>query len=675
MAARNNNSNPRNQQSNLYRKLTRLFSGPIINYRRQFVRKDRRVRLDKYASRFRSASGQQFKKKSYNPYDNLLTNVVVNQNRAERYADFDQMEFMPELASALDIYADEISTHSEFGQLLKVDCKNEELKEILNTLFYEVLNVEFNLYGWARTMVKYGDLFLYLDIDEQIGVKSIIGLPNKEVERLEGEDPTNPNYVQFQWNSGGMTLENWQVAHFRVLGNDKYSPYGTSVLDPARRIWRQLTLLEDAMMSYRIVRAPDRRVFYIDVGGVPPEDVEQYMQKVMTQMKRHQVVDANTGQVDLRYNPASIEEDFYVPIRGAAGGTKIENLQGTSWANDIDDVKYLRDKLFAAVKIPMSYLIRGEGGEEDKTTLAQKDIRFARTIQRLQRSVISELEKVAVVHLYTLGYRGEDLTGFKLYLHNPSKIAQLQDLEQWRTKLELSEAAVARFFSNRWIAKNILDISDEEHIRNQRERFHDKKLEASMAKIAEVAGEAAGAAEMGAMGAMPELGAEMGEEMGMPEEGMAAPEEGLGAPAEAPAEEPTLLATPPEAGPPPPGKRDEEGSWYWKRVKKNPIGLPDQTTTAASKGKWYTPVTTDKRDMGARKKNMLAKAGPTQFGRRATHKGYHELDNLRSLSKGIVSEEGANYNSELIETTLFHTSQEVKNLIEGLEKNSNETET
>jgi len=666
MATRYNKNNPRNEQSNLYRKLTRLFSGPIINYRRQFARKDRRVRLDKYASKFRSVSGQQFKKKSYNPYDNLLTNMVVNQNRAERYADFDQMEFMPELASAMDIYADEISTHSEFGKLLRIDCKNEEIKEILYTLFYEVLNIEFNLYGWARTMIKYGDLFLYLDIDDQLGIKSIIGLPNKEVERLEGEDPTNPNYIQFQWNSGGMTLENWQVAHFRVLGNDKYSPYGTSILDPARRIWRQLTLLEDAMMSYRIVRAPDRRVFYIDVGGVPPEDVEQYMQKVMTQMKRHQVVDANTGHVDLRYNPASIEEDFYVPVRGTAGGTKIENLQGTSWANAIDDVKYLRDKLFAAIKIPMSYLIRGEGAGEADTTLAQKDIRFARTIQRLQRSIISEVEKVAVVHLYTLGYRGEDLTNFKLYLHNPSKIAQLQDLEQWRTKLELSEAAVVRFFSNRWVAKNILDISDEEHVRNQRERFHDKKLEASMAKIAEVAGEAAGAAELGGMGGMGDMGGmeDLGGDMAGMEDLGAAPEE---APPEA---EPTLLASPPEAGTPPPGKRDEESSWYWTRTKRSPAGLPDQTTTAGAKGKMYTPVTTDKRDMGGRKKSMLPRGA--QSGRRSTHKGYHDLDSLRSLSKGVVSEEETNYNNKIIEETLFRTSHNVKSLIEGLEKNSNE---
>jgi len=277
-------------------------------------------------------------------------------------------------------------------------CHNDEIRSTINTLLYDVLNVEFNLYGWARGMCKQGDYYLYLDVDEKLGIKSVLSLPGGEVERLEGEDKTNPNYVQYQWNSAGMTFENWQVAHFRILGNDKYSPYGTSVLEPARRIWRQLTMLEDAMMAYRIVRSPERRIFYIDVGSIAPEDVEQYMERVKTSLKRNQVVDPDTGRVDLRYNPMSIDEDYYIPVRGGQS-SRIENLPGGAFTGDIDDVNYLRDKLFSALKIPRSYLARGEGADEDKTTLAQKDIRFARTIQRLQRSVVSELEKICIVHL------------------------------------------------------------------------------------------------------------------------------------------------------------------------------------------------------------------------------------------------------------------------------------
>ena len=310
----NKKSNPKNNQSALFKQLTRLLSGPLVNYRTQTSRKLSRVQLDKF--KFQSASGLNFKKANYNPFEQLSTAIMANQMRAERYQDFEQMEYTPEIASAMDIYADEMTTSSDLSPLLSIKCQNEEIKAVLNELYHTVLNIEHNLFGWSRTMCKYGDFFLYLDIDERLGIQSVVGLPTHEIERLEGEDKTNPKYVQFQWNSGGLTFENWQVGHFRILGNDKYAPYGTSVLEPARRIFRQLILLEDAMMAYRIVRAPERRAFYIDVGNVSPSDVEQYMQKVMTQMKRNQVVDSNTGRVDLRYNPMSTEEDYFIPVRG-----------------------------------------------------------------------------------------------------------------------------------------------------------------------------------------------------------------------------------------------------------------------------------------------------------------------------------------------------------------------
>ena len=501
--ARNNDKNTRNPASPLFKRLTRLLSGPIVNYRTQVARQDRRNNLDKYRYRFRSMSGQEFRRSDNNLSQNynLFTSAAFrNQNRAERYIDFEQMEYMPEIASALDIYADEMTTSNEYDRLLNIECLNLEIKTILESLFYNALNIEFNCFGWARSMCKYGDFFLYLDIDEKLGITSVIGMPNNEVERLEGQDPTNPNYVQYQWNGAGMTFENWQVAHFRILGNDRYSPYGTSVLDPARRIWRQLVLLEDAMIAYRVVRAPERRVFHIDVGNIPPQDVPQYMEKVKTEMKRNQLVDASTGRVDLRYNPLSLEEDYFIPMRGSVG-SDIKSLQGASSLNDIDDVKYLRDKLFAAIKIPQAYLTNLEGGDEDKTTLAQKDIRFARTIHRLQRSLVSELEKMAIVHLYTLGYRGQDLLSFKLTLNNPSRLAELQQLEYMRTKFEAATAVPEGTYSRRWVAHNILGLSDSEFLRNQRETFYDRKYQQALEGMAEVdAIDAAGGEGLGDLG-------------------------------------------------------------------------------------------------------------------------------------------------------------------------------
>ena len=503
-----NKKNPRNAQSTLYQKLTRLLSSPIVNRRTQLQRRYRRADMDKY--NFNSAQGLDFKKTSYNPYDNMTANIMQNQSRYERYVDFDQMEYTPEIASALDIYADEMTTSTTLSPLLKINCANDEIKLVLDNLYNNILNIESNLFGWCRSLCKMGDFILYLDIDETMGIKNTISLPMDEVERMEGEDKTNPNYIQFQWNSGGLTFENWQIAHFRVLGNDKYAPYGTSVLEPSRRIWRQLTLLEDAMMAYRIVRSPERRVFYVDVGNIAPQEVEQFMQRVTTQMKRNQLIDSSTGRVDLRYNPLSIDEDYFIPVRGG-NSARVESLPGGQYTGDIDDVKYLRDKLFSALKVPMSYLSRGDGATEDKATLAQKDIRFARTIQRLQRSVVSELEKIGLVHLYTLGYRGDDLISYKLQLNNPSKISELQELEHWKQKFDIAGAATEGFFSKRWISEKVLGMSDEEFLRNQREMFYDKKYASMLEKAAEeIPASSPDAAAGGGGGGGLDLGGDLG---------------------------------------------------------------------------------------------------------------------------------------------------------------------
>ena len=626
-----NGRNPYNEESKLFKALTRLFSGPIINRRTQTGRQLRRRHLDVYSKWFKSASGQQFKKTEYNPMNVLAANMISNRNRSERYVDFDQMEYMPELASALDIYADEMTTHSNLQPMLNIKCANEEIKSILHTLYHNILNIDYNLFGWCRTMCKYGDLFLYLDIDERMGIRNVIGLPPQEIERLEGEDKTNPNYVQYQWNSAAMTLENWQMAHFRILGNDKHMPYGTSVLEPARRIWRQLTLLEDAMMAYRIVRSPERRVFYVDVGNIAPTDVEQYMQKVMTQMKRHQVVDPTTGQVDLRYNPLSIEEDYFIPVRGQ-NNTKIDTLSGGQFTGTVEDVKYLRDKLFAAIKIPQSYLTMGDGATEDKTTLAQKDIRFARTIQRLQRVVISELEKIGLVHLYTLGFRGDDLLGFSLGLNNPSKIAELQELEHWKTKFDAAGAATEGFFSKRWIAEHMLGLSEEEFIRMQREMFFDNKFTASL--------EAAGQA---------------------PPETSAAPMDNFGG--DEPSPEPTPEPATPEPEPAgedddvllasPPAKRDDDKPRYSHRPKYN----MDSTKVRRPR----------------RAQSYLNAAGPEVGTTRTTYPGYAGPGSLKSLAQGFMENKD---NGDLLEEQqLFTVSAEVTQLLEGLNKLETKDET
>ena len=669
MAQNNNNkqgTNPKNSESPLFKGLTRLFSGPIVNYNHIYQSRYKRLQLDKF--KFASAQGLSFKKSSYDNYDSISSKILSTQNRVQRYTDFEQMEYMPEIASTLDIYADEMTTSSDLTPMLKISCPNEEIKFILQNLYFKVLNLESNLYSWCRNMCKFGDYFLYLDIDEQTGVKNAIGLPTSEIERFEGEDKTNPNYVTFQWNSGHIAFENWQIAHFRILGNDKYSPYGTSVLDPARRIFRQLTLLEDAMMAYRVVRSPERKVFYIDVGGIPPNEVEQYMQKVVTTMKRNQVLDPQTGRVDLRYNPMSVDEDYFIPVRGGAGSTKIESLPGGQFTSAIEDVKYLRDKLFSALKVPMSYLSRGDGAAEDKATLAQKDIRFARTIQRLQRVVVSELEKIGIIHLYTLGFRGGDLISFKLSLSNPSKIAALQELEHWKVKFDIASAATEGFFSKRWIASTIFGLSDEEFVRIQREQYFDRKLAKSLEAIGtaeEPAGGGGGGGGIGGLGlgggeATPPAEAGGGEAPAAPEGGGEAAgggaEEGGG-------EEGVLLAAPPAggeapaAGGEPTGKRDDS------------YGGKASHVSANGKGHVYKPVSIDKRGSGKRVDSYLSAGGKSYAGIDKLYAGKREFN---SLAKGSLSEEQNNENYILEEERqLFQSSYEIEKLLESLEKSDN----
>ena len=625
-----NKRNPNNDQNPLYRALTRLLSGPITDRRKQNPRQLKRRQLNKYS--FTSPGGLSFKKQTHNPFDNFRTAAYQNVNRAERYIDFDQMEYMPEIASGLDIYADEMTTSSAIQKLLLINCPNEEIKEILSQLFYDVLNIEFNIFGWCRSMCKFGDMFLYLDINEELGITNVIGLPSMEVERMEGEDKTNPNYVQFQWNSGGLTFENWQIGHFRILGNDKYAPYGTSVLEPCRRIWRQLQLLEDAMMAYRVVRSPERRVFYVDVGGIPEKEIEQHMQRIVTQMKRNQVIDSQTGRVDLRYNPMSTDEDYFIPVRGGASNTRVESLPGGTYTGDVDDVKYLRDKLFSALKVPPSYLTQSDEGGDEKTTLAQKDVRFARTIQRLQRSVVSELEKIAVVHLYTLGFKGKDLLSFKLHLNSPSKIAELQELEHWRTKFEIAGAATEGYFSKQWVAKNLLNLSDEEIVRNQREMFYDKRFEAMLEGTAEEGGDAEGGDDFG-----DDLGGDdLGDDLGDDEDS---------------GEDETLLAEP--------GKRND---MKWRTQNPKPHHTPKD------KGKAYIPEKHDDREEAGRRKNMMGKVA-SEMGKNTQRNVFPGLDGFKQQYKGIKENTETNYTEDSkVENEVLSNSREIQQIIENLEK-------
>ena len=450
-------------QPSLFNRLTKLFrSGPIVK---------RRVRNFKQPAA--SSALEVFRRAHSDVYNSTLS-AYGSFDRMSRYSDFSEMETTPEIASALDIYAEETVSPDEHGRVLHIYSENRKIQELLDHLFYDILNVEFNLVMWIRNLCKYGDFFLFNDVSPEYGIIAAYPISISEMEREEGWDPEDPMAVRFRWTTqGNQLLENWQISHFRLLGNDAFLPYGNSVLESARRIWRQLILIEDAMLVYRVIRAPERRVFYIDVGNVPPEDVANYLEQAQTSLKRNQVVDRDNGRVDLRYNPLSVDEDYFLPVRGGESGTKIDTLAGGQNTAAIEDVEYIQKKLFAALKIPRAYL----GYDEEvgaKATLAQEDIRFSRTIQRIQKTVISEMNKIAMIHLFCHGYEGEELADFELHLSNPSTIAQQQKLELVRARFEIAGTVPEGAVNRAWVQKNVLGLTDEEIEEVRQGRIQDK---------------------------------------------------------------------------------------------------------------------------------------------------------------------------------------------------------
>ena len=404
-------------------------------------------------------------------YKNFATDSVISHNT-------------PEIATALDIYADETVGGDDRGKAFHVYSKNPEIKKTLDELFYDILNVEFNLRPWARNLVKFGDFFLFNEVVPDIGVINAVPIPVNELEREEGFDEQDPYAVRFKWiTRGNQYLENWQVTHLRILGNDLFLPYGSSVLEPGRRIWRQLIMMEDSMLVYRIVRSPERRVFYIDVGAIAPNDIPAYMEAAKATLRSNTIVDKQTGRTDMRYNPLSVDEDYFIPVRGTQAGTRVETLAGGTNATAVEDVEYIQKKLFAALKVPKPYLNYDEQVGA-KATLAQEDVRFSRTIGSIQKIFIAELNKLAMIHLYARGFDGEDLINFELKLSNPSTIALQQRLELWSTKFDIGASAKETMLvDENWIQKNILELTDEDIISIGEGRREDKINEVELEAV------------------------------------------------------------------------------------------------------------------------------------------------------------------------------------------------
>ena len=441
-----------------------------------------------------------------NPSSTSLYGSQFNMNyqymRSMLYSDYDVMDTDAIIASALDIIADECSLKNDMGEVLQIKSSDEDIQKILYNLFYDVLNIEFNLWAWTRQMCKYGDFFLKLEISEKFGVYNVIPYSAYHIERQENFDPENPSKVIFNYNPDGfyggsssgyysvpnqqnanlIQFDNYEIAHFRLLSDMNYLPYGRSYIEPGRKLYKQYALMEDAMLIHRIVRAPEKRIFKINVGSIPPNEVENFMQKTISTLKRTPYMDEQTGEYNLKYNMQNLLEDFYLPVRGNDQATQIETTPGLSY-DGIQDVEYLREKLFAALKVPKAFM----GYDADlsgKATLAAEDIRFGRTIDRIQRILISELYKIALVHLYAQGYRDEQLTNFELDLTTPSIIYDQEKIALMKEKVDLAGQMMEnKLFPTDWIYEHVFHFSEDQYEEYRDLIVQDQKRQFRLAQI------------------------------------------------------------------------------------------------------------------------------------------------------------------------------------------------
>ena len=470
--------------TSLFGRLRRLFSSDVVIRNiggdqlkvadTKSIQKTGRVQTNSLIDRFNRLYVYN-NRNVYNPNLNYQT------LRIQLYSDYEAMDTDPIIASALDIVCDEATIKNDQGEILSIKSSDENIQRVLYNLFYDVLNIEFNLWSWTRNMCKYGDFFLKLEISEKFGVYNVLPYTVYHMVRREGEDPDNPAKVIFQLDPDGLAssqnpqylpkrkkndkiveFDNYEIAHFRLISDTHYLPYGRSYLEPARKIFKQVTLMEDAMLIHRIMRAPEKRIFKIDIGNIPPNEVDSYMNTVIGKMKKTPYVDEASGQYNLKFNLQNMMEDFYLPVRGGQSGTEVSELPGLDGPN-IDDVEYLKSRMMAALRVPRAFLGYDEN-VEGKATLAAEDIRFARTIDRIQRIILSELNKIALVHLYTQGYTDEKLTNFTLEMTTPSIIYEQEKIELLKSKAELSAQLLEqKLVPSDWIYDNLYHFSEGEY--------------------------------------------------------------------------------------------------------------------------------------------------------------------------------------------------------------------
>ena len=442
---------------------------------------------------------------------NLSVNAYSGLNNIKlMYREAELMDAFPEIGAALDIVSEESTIVNDKGMVVNVYSKSDRIKNILEDLFVNRLNIQLTGQMIIRAMCKYGNQFMLLDIDHKNGVKGWKQLPVFNVERIENgiynpyggnmslavngtqmsEQDLSTQFVWIEENQGQIPFRDWQVAHFRLLTNSLYLPYGVSYLNAARRHWRMLSLMEDMMLIYRLERSIERRVYKIFVGAIDDADVPAYVEQIANEFKRTPIIDPTTGQVDLRKNILSVDQDIFIPVRDENAPTPIDTLSAAQNMTALDDIKFVQGKVLTALRIPRTFLNFDEAAGEGKN-LALMDIRFTRTVNRIQQAFLMELTKVATIHLFLLGF-DDELTNFTLSMNNPSTQAEGLEIENMQKKIDAVRDAVSDpgnglpVMSQTRALKQIMKWSDKEIKENLEEIRLEKGIAAELEKTAQI---------------------------------------------------------------------------------------------------------------------------------------------------------------------------------------------
>ena len=423
------------------------------------------------------------------------------------YRDADLMDTFPEIGAALDVVSEEACYIKNEGFMVSVSSKSERVKSVLQDLLVNRLVINTTLPMICRAMCKYGNQFMLLNIEEGNGIVGWKQLPVNEIERYENgmqfpySNAVAANYnnlkdsnsgTKFVWvgQSEYIPYMNWQIAHFRLLYDSLLLPYGVSFLFKARRHFRMLSMMEDAMLIYRLERSIERRVFKINVGAIDEADVPAFVDEIANNFKRTPIIDPQTGQVDLRKNLLGVSDDYFIPVRDDSAPSPIETLPGAQNLTAMDDIKYVQNKVCTALRVPKSFL-NFEEEKGDGKNLSLLDVRFTRTVNRIQQALLMELNKVCIIHLYLLGFT-DDLTNFSLTMNNPSSQSEMLELENISKKITTAKDAMTDggsgipLMSATRVWKDIMGWSEKEIENNLEELRLERALAAELERTGEI---------------------------------------------------------------------------------------------------------------------------------------------------------------------------------------------